>query len=113
MEVEVTVEGESELMDAVDALPDRMQKEIEELMGQLAKEGLDYMDNLTPVRSGYLKSRNQVEADGLEFTLSNDADYAPYVNYGTRYMHAQPFFEPTVEYLTGEMETVLKAALEV
>ena len=113
MEVEVTVEGESDLMDAVDGLPERMQKEIEDLMGQLAKEGLDYMDTLTPVRSGYLKSRNQVEVDGLAFTLSNDASYAPYVNYGTRFMHAQPFFEPTVEYLGGEMETVLAQVLTV
>lgn len=112
MEVEVTVEGDSELMDAVDALSTHLPDEVKDLMESLAKEGLDYMNTLTPVRSGYLKSRNQVEADGLEFTLSNDASYAPDVNYGTRHMHAQPFFEPTVEYLNGEMETVLAAALE-
>ena len=121
MEVEVTVEGESDLMDAVDALATHLPDEVKDLMEQLAKEGKDFMDSKTPVssghpesrdRPGYLKSRNQVEVDGLEFTLSNDADYAPYVNYGTRHMHAQPFFEPTVEYLTGEMETVLAQVLE-
>jgi HK97 gp10 family phage protein len=112
IDVTVEVEGDEAMIAAIEALADHVPAEVKDLMEQLAKEGHDYMNGLTPVRTGYLKSRNQVEAAGLEFTLSNDADYAAAVNYGTRHMPARPFFEPTIEYLSGEMETVLATAFE-
>lgn len=51
-----------------------------------------------PVRTGYLRS--SIHADsvtaGKEATVSADAPYAAFVEYGTRHMSAQPFLGPAV-----------------
>jgi HK97 gp10 family phage protein len=51
-----------------------------------------------PVRTGRLKRATQatteVHETGIEVELTNDVDYAPYVEYGTRDTRAQPFLRP-------------------
>ena len=59
----------------------------------------DVADELCPVRTGYLRSRNKTQrttwSGGLyAASLTNDAPYAAFVIFGTRYMRAQDFFTP-------------------
>ena len=53
---------------------------------------------LAPVRTGFLKSSIQrfTTAPG-HHTIRVGAHYGAYVEYGTRYMAAQPYFRPAVE----------------
>ena len=58
---------------------------------------------LCPVRTGYLLST--IGCADLDFWA--DADYAQYVEYGTRFMDAQPYFEPALE---AAMQAYIQAA---
>lgn len=62
--------------------------------------------SLAAVRTGYLKSSLQpggpenimeFSDNGLTAILGTAVPYGPFVNYGTRYMRAQPFVEPAIE----------------
>jgi HK97 gp10 family phage protein len=52
-----------------------------------------------PKRSGYLRSSMQVQMQdsGMTAKIYPTADYAPYVEYGTRFMDAQPYMRPSFE----------------
>lgn len=66
--------------------------------------GSEYVADAAPVDTGYMKSMvkhkfskdglsGQVYVDGM-LTIRQRAFYAVYVEHGTRYMRAQPFFLP-------------------
>lgn len=58
---------------------------------------LDTALSLVPVDTGYLRSTINANADGDTCEAEATADYAQYVEYGTVYMDAQPYFEPALE----------------
>ena len=49
-----------------------------------------------PVDTGFMRRSIGIEYDdfGLTARVTARAEYAPYVEYGTRYMNAQPFMRP-------------------
>ena len=63
---------------------------------------------LAPVRTGYLKSNSEVEGEGGNSLIKFNAEYAAYVELGTRKMAAQPFLTPAVD-RGGERLTALLA----
>lgn len=56
-----------------------------------------YVRAKAPVRTGYLKSSvNRTLVGPRAHRVTVGAHYGIYVNYGTRYMRAQPFWEPAI-----------------
>lgn len=53
---------------------------------------------LCPVRTGHLRASIKVVklSDG-GYRIGTDVNYAVYVEFGTRYMHAQPFLRPALQ----------------
>lgn len=73
---------------------------------------LQVANELVPVRTGYLRSTITANTDGEEeIYCEATADYAQYVEYGTSYMEAQPYFEPAIE--AALFEAILEAELAV
>ena len=66
---------------------------------------------LVPVDTGYLRSTIDAGEWGDGFWCEATADYAQYVEYGTSYMDAQPYFEPALEAAFGE--AMIEAQLAV
>ena len=62
-----------------------------------------------PVRTGQLRDSitSLVEADSA--FVGSDLDYAPFVEYGTRYMMARPFLSDAVEQSQEGIDRFLKA----
>jgi HK97 gp10 family phage protein len=61
-----------------------------------------------PVRTGTLKgSIRAIQIDELHWVVVVGADYGLYVEWGTRYMNAQPYLQPSVMM----MRPVFRAAL--
>jgi HK97 gp10 family phage protein len=52
---------------------------------------------LAPVDTGRLRASIDRRIEGRTAYVGTNLDYAPYVEYGTRYMRAQPYFEPALE----------------
>lgn len=69
------------------------------------------VDLLTPKRTGYLASRNNVRVTplgaGVEVELTNDARYAEYVEDGTSDTPAQPFAGPGFDRHSGDFGPAL------
>ena len=66
-----------------------------------------------PVRTGYLRSKMFYRTKGvMAWTVGNEASYAVYVEFGTRFMLAQPYLRPAAIYgesvLAREAEKELK-----
>ena len=67
--------------------------------------------SLCPVRTGYLCSSISA-GGGSDFAYAEaSAEYAQYVEYGTSYMGAQPFFEPALEEAMSVLGEMAQEAL--
>jgi HK97 gp10 family phage protein len=71
------------------------------------------MDYYVPVKSGYLKSRNQVTVNlsKKEVKADNDAPYSGFVEKGTKNMREQPFITPSIYNHINEIERIAKGDL--
>ena len=68
---------------------------------KFAREALALSNEYTPVRSGFLRSRNQVRRDQSGWVLFNDAPYAIWRYFGTSKMTGFRWFETAVNQLRG------------
>jgi HK97 gp10 family phage protein len=66
-----------------------------------------------PVDTGRLRNSIAIEPadEGLSGTVGTNVEYAPYVEFGTRYMPAQPFLLPAIEEEQPEFVRRLKEQL--
>lgn len=72
------------------------------------------MQKGAPVDTGYLRrsiNMNLLEA-GLTGIVGPTADYAPYVEYGTRFMSAQPYVRPAFNYQKVKFMAEMKALVK-
>jgi HK97 gp10 family phage protein len=88
-------------------------EKVKSIMSEIGTSSKEIMDANTPVDTGVLKAGNTLEQTDNEFTLSNSVMYAKFQEFGTRYMPAQPFLTPAVEFGAKEMEEKLPKALEI
>ena len=68
-------------------------------------------NQLVPVDTGYLRSTIDAGEWDDGFWCEATADYAQYVEYGTSYMDAQPYFEPALE--AAFAEAMIEAQIAV
>jgi Bacteriophage HK97-gp10, putative tail-component len=57
---------------------------------------MDNIDNLTPVDTGRLVGSIECSTESMSIECVANCEYAQYVEYGTIYMAAQPYFEPSI-----------------
>lgn len=62
-----------------------------------AETFLEVAQDLVPVDTGYLMGSIDAKATSDGCTCITKCEYAQYVEYGTCYMSAQPYFEPAIE----------------
>jgi len=75
---------------------------LENVQEAVRKNGADLQSNamrLAPVDTGTLQRsiRLNLEDGGMTARVRPTADYAAYVEYGTRYMKAQPYMRPSYD----------------
>lgn len=99
MSIHVTVEGMPRLRAALLQLTDEgaraTRREIKR--AALAVEG--GAKERCPVDTGRLRASvtHEVAPDGLSAVVGTNVEYAPYIEFGTSRMHAQPFLFPALE----------------
>jgi len=106
-----TIEGLEELNVLFKNLGPEITKQFHDITGRFATSILSQMNQRVPVRTGYLKSTIASSVSPNLTELYVTADYAKFVNYGTRRMAARPFFTGPVEEQTPEMITELNEAI--
>jgi HK97 gp10 family phage protein len=78
---------------------------------KLGEEALELANSLTPVRTGYLQSRNQAAIEENKLVIFNDAPYASFVHNGTSRQEPQPFLGPVEQELESEAPGLFSADL--
>ena len=63
---------------------------------------------LSAVDTGNLRKSNDYMVEGSVVTVGNSADYAGFVELGTRFMSAQPFLEPAVMNNRAEIKALVE-----
>jgi HK97 gp10 family phage protein len=106
--VEVEVKGVERLAKIFQEYADSLQAELDSVMDQAAQYVHDTAITLVPVRTGRLKSTIHIEKGDEPLTRivkagGSEAPYAPFVEYGTRKMAAQPFMRPAAEARRNEI----------
>ncbi len=109
---EVIWQGLDTFIAKMETMGAKVEEKAGQIMGEIGTEAKDLMDASTPVRTGELRSNNQLETEGTTFTLTNASKYALFVEYGTRYMAAEPFLAPATENAAQQMAEKLPKALE-
>jgi len=118
-EIEVVWTGWDHLLEAYEKAEGGTVEQVDKTMESIGDEALSVMKGYTPVgtratpkhKPGTLREGNEVVPIEHGFILQNLVEYAPFVNWGTTKMSAQPFLEPTIEYTTKAMEQQLPDAL--
>lgn len=73
----------------------------------------EYATSLVPVDTGYLQSTIYSSSDQEGCVCGVDCEYAEYVEYGTIYMSAQPYFEPALYLALQEAAVAWMDALQL
>lgn len=67
-----------------------------ELIQEASENCVLEMQTRCPVRTGWLRDNIYMTPRGDGAEIHSDASYSGFVEYGTRYMIAQPFFRPAL-----------------
>lgn len=87
----------------IDSLPAQGKKAAE----RYAKAARDIAKTIVPVRTGRLKqSIDTVQVGPMDFETYTDIRYARFVEWGTRFMHAQPFMTPAAQMAQGDLPLI-------
>jgi HK97 gp10 family phage protein len=91
--------------------------EVEQKTGMVIRKGaLDILSEShddVPVKTGHLKSTGHiVEVSPTRAEIRYDADYALYVEEGTRHMRAQPFLKPAFDHVEPMVMAAIKALVK-
>jgi HK97 gp10 family phage protein len=67
---------------------------------------------LVPVRTGYLRSSIYAKIQEWVAEIGAEATYALFVEFGTRYMQAQPYLYPAIQEHLPQLETIICEAID-
>lgn len=114
----IRLDGAEELSREMVKREARLALKIREALDDVGREVADDMRSRAPVDTGALK--NSVKHEVREFAVfigpkrapRGDRPYAPYVEFGTARMAAQPFVYPTLPLAEVKLAQALTIALE-
>ena len=76
------------------------------------EKGMAKAKRLAPRDTRFLHDNIYTEYKPLSGYVHSPASYSGYQEYGTRYMSAQPFMRPMMQWLAPQFERDMKAAME-
>lgn len=106
----MTLTGEKELIKRLNKLKDK--SKVQAVVKANTLEFEREAKAKAPVDTGFLRRGIQVKVGNLEGRITSTANYSGYLEYGTRYMRAQPYMRPTYNQIKGQFKTQLKKAVE-
>lgn len=108
----VKAEGYEDYSLALEALADDLPIDVQDALHSIGVEMKETSRAIVPVRTGYLRSTIHFRTRPWYIEFGAYAEYAIFVEYGTRFMSAQPFIEPTIRYYEPFMTGVLYYAVD-
>ena len=112
MEISLNLTGVEQVKSALSRLDDAIQRRVHDqllLWAELVKDSA--MRNV-PVRTGYLRSTIYAAIKDWVGEIGAEATYSAFVEFGTRYMRAQPFIFPALQEHLPVLEEIIGEAIE-
>lgn len=109
--IDVEVEGAEAIASSFRNKADALTTGLGEALREIAQIIVDEAQANAPVDTGYLRDHiRMTEESDTSVTVVSEAEYSSFVEFGTRYMSAQPFFEPAIESARSEASRILQDA---
>ncbi|MCW4018004.1 MAG: hypothetical protein NWF00_04910 [Candidatus Bathyarchaeota archaeon] len=112
MEVSIKVSGIAEVQAAFARLDLAMLRQVHDKLTLWAESIRDSATQKVPVRTGYLRSTIFAQVSEWIAEIGAEATYAACVEFGTRYMRAQPYILPALQEHLPMLEEILIEAIE-
>jgi HK97 gp10 family phage protein len=106
------IQGVDEFVAAMQHLDKAVQERVRAWLYDWAQRVASEANRNAPERTGYLKSTIYAMVQDWVAEIGASAAYSYFVEFGTRYMMAQPFLYPAVQQLLPELEFNIIGAIE-
>lgn len=105
MAVNIKIDGLAKTRVLLQAVAEAEKEAARELVKKAAGDVQGAAMRIVPVKTGNLKRSIMVDIapGGMSAKVTANADYAPYVEYGTRYKAARPFMQPAAQIVQTEL----------
>jgi HK97 gp10 family phage protein len=94
--LEIEVKGLKRIKEKFEKMPKKFQRALREEFDSLGYLMESYAKAIAPVRTGRLRDSIFHSVEHLVLTIGAKAYYASFVEFGTRFMHAQPYLRPAI-----------------
>ena len=105
---------ESNIDDVINSLEKSIEKAIKAAEKELQLTALEIERDAklnAPVDTGMLRASITSTGSGSEYEIGTNIEYAPFVEFGTKYMAAQPFLFPAFEKGVRDLQKNIKKAV--
>ena len=76
------------------------------------EEGRNIAKRFAPVDTGFLKDHIVTKHSSMESIIDSQAGYSGFLEYGTRYMSAQPYMGPMMKYIEPKYRMDMTKAMK-
>jgi HK97 gp10 family phage protein len=112
--IRITVIGGEDFQAFLAAAPQAIQKSLDGTAGVLADMTTARAQQIVPVKTGTLQRSIATRRLGLcNYAVETVVEYAPFVEFGTMYMRAQPFMRPALVEMAPRFADLFGEALRV
>ena len=114
MAIEITcdTEGIEEFKQAMQQFDSGMQRHVHRQLASWAADVKTLAKQLAPVRTGHLRSSIYAKIQEWVAEIGAEATYALFVEFGTRYMQAQPYLYPAIQEHLPRLEQIICEAID-
>lgn len=110
--VSISVDGADDASSRLNEMANSLAGAIRDALRDAADVFMDNAQSNAPVDTGFMRDHILLtEQSDTSITITSEAGYSGFVEYGTRKMDSQPFFEPAVEESIPEIEQLIVDAI--
>ncbi len=113
MEVSLDVSGLEDVQEALSRFDSAMIAQVHAKLVQWCNAVKTLAQAAAPVRTGYLRDHIYAEVNEWVGNVGSEATYSIFVEFGTRYMKAQPFLYQAIQAQLPQLETILIEAINL
>jgi len=106
------VDGIEEFKQALQQFDSGMQRYVHRQLASWAADVKALAKQLVPVRTGHLRSSIYAKIQEWVAEIGAEATYALFVEFGTRYMQAQPYLYPAIQEYLPQLEQIICEAID-
>jgi HK97 gp10 family phage protein len=112
IEITCDIEGIEEFKQAMQQFDSGIQRHVHGLLASWAADVKALAKQLAPVRTGHLRSSIYAKISEWVAEIGAEATYAIFIEFGTRYMQAQPYLYPAIQEHLPRLEQIICEAID-